>query len=119
MNYVLITINGTRFLISEKEKISVYQAVANHEKSVIIQRQMIGLQAVPEVLEFPNWFAQENERLSNQRKKLCKKCLGSILIENKCSCSDGVAPLNTFGLSMGEISLKLNGPQPKQIKNNH
>lgn len=113
MNYVLTTGNGTRFLISEEESGIVFGAMKRNDKAVIIQGQLISLQIVPEIIKYDVWFAQENVRLGNQGKKLCKKCLGVVVIGGFCSCKDGAqfAPPNVFSLSLPEISLMLNPPK--------
>ncbi len=62
-------------------------------------------------MEFPRWFEQENIRLTNQRRRLCKKCLGSVLLGDSCSCKDGIRPANALGLPSETINLKLNSPK--------
>ena len=115
MNHVLTTGQGTRFLLSEKEKQAVYQAVANQEKMVIVQGQMISLQIVPEVIAFANWLGQENDRLANQNKERCPHCLTVKKYGDRCACRDGKEGGNPFSLPAAELQLRLTQPKNGNI----
>lgn len=86
MQYVMITSSKVKFLLDEKEKTAVYQAVADGKKMVIIQGAMIPTNIAPTVIPYQTWAAQENERLFVYKKRLCRKC-GSVMdLRSGCIC---------------------------------
>ena len=84
--YVMETINKARYLINENEKNALYEAIRQHENHVVLQGEMIPLSAPPAVMKFARWYAKENERLAVSLKRLCKKCLKVIGIQDRCLC---------------------------------
>jgi len=88
MFYVMETIQKARYLLNEREKQEVYEAIAEHESHVIIQGDMIPLAATPSIMSFSRWWAKENERLAVSGKRLCKKCMKVMEMQDKCICWD-------------------------------
>lgn len=86
MQYVLITPNKMKLLLSQQENMAVQRAIVNNDKAVFVQGATISLNIVPEIYPVEIWYAQENERLANNGKRLCKKCLSIMNIDDKCTC---------------------------------
>lgn len=84
--YVLITIDKIKYILNEKEKAGVFSAIQSGEKQIVIQGEMVPLHVTPAVILFSRWYAQELERLANSGKRLCKKCLKIMQIDDKCAC---------------------------------
>lgn len=86
--YILTTVDKHKMLISGDERNAILAAVNSGEKAIVIQDCLISLAIVPEVMPFIRWFEQENDRLKNSQKRICKKCLGVMDIEVGCVCWD-------------------------------
>ena len=84
--YVMIMADKNKFILNEDEKVGVFDAVQNGESFVFLKGEMVSLQIIPTVITIERWWSQENERLAVSGKRLCKKCLGVMMIEDKCPC---------------------------------
>lgn len=82
--YVMFTGNKQRFLINEAEKKAIYEAVSNDEKKIIIQGELIPLQIIPEIVSFKRWVVNEENRLANFGKRLCRLCFNAM--KDVCQC---------------------------------
>lgn len=82
--FVMFTGNKQRFLINEVEKTAIIQAVSNDEKKIIIQGELIGLQIIPEIISFKRWVVNEENRLANFGKRLCRLCFNAM--KDVCQC---------------------------------
>lgn len=74
----MMTADKLRFILSEQERGLVLQEFNKGAKAVFVQDSLISLAIAPTITEYERWFAQENERLFERGKRLCKKC-GSIM----------------------------------------
>lgn len=86
MEYILITADKTKLLISKDQRDAVMTAINNNAKCAIIQDQVISLQIMPSIFTFDTWYTQENSRLSNTDRRLCRKCLNPMDIFTGCKC---------------------------------
>lgn len=84
--YVLTTVDKTRYVLDECEKDAVFHAVAEREKMVIIQGDMVPLHVTPSVIKFERWWASESEKLIVSGKKLCRDCFKVYYINDVCKC---------------------------------
>jgi hypothetical protein len=84
--FVLITPEKTKFILQDNERASVFAAIQAGEKQIILQNEMIPLHITPLIITFSRWYAQELERLALMEKRLCKKCLKIMAIQDKCDC---------------------------------
>ena len=92
--FVLITHEKMRFLLNRDEYKIYTNAVKVKAKFVTIQGSFIPLQILPSVFPFGVWYTNENERLANSGKRLCKLCLS--IMEGDCKCWDGKTKKNAF-----------------------
>jgi len=86
MVYVLVSATKKRYALDDIEYQKVLKAIEDDDKAVMVQGSVIPLHITPEVMPFEVWFPQENERLALSGKRLCKKCLCIMDIQDKCSC---------------------------------
>lgn len=85
-NFVLITPEKVRLLISETEYKAYLKALNSKAKFIMIQQSLIPLQVLPTVFPFDTWYANENERLAMTGKRLCKLCLCIMSMYDSCPC---------------------------------
>lgn len=84
--YILMTADKSKFVLNEKERETVFNAIQNGDAFVALRKEMISLQIIPTIITLERWWSQENERLAVSGKRLCKKCLGVMTIQDKCAC---------------------------------
>lgn len=82
--FVMTTGAKVKFLISERERNAVFEAVSQGEKKVIIQGEMVSLQIIPDVIRFERWVVNETQRLASFGQRLCKLCFNPM--KDVCSC---------------------------------
>lgn len=86
MRYVLITSDRLKYILNEEENKKVVQAILRNDKAALIQDSVIPLHITPAITPFEVWYAQENERIALTGHRLCKKCLRTMEIQDKCTC---------------------------------
>lgn len=84
--YIMILKNKEKMILSKKQKDAVFKAIENGKTYAIIGEEMISLQIVPTILKFERWYTQENQRLANFNKRLCKFCFGVMDVITGCTC---------------------------------
>lgn len=102
--YLLITSDKFKFEITAEEKAAIVKAINRGDKLLELQDSVISLAITPTIVKSERWFAQENQRLRSNDKRLCKKC-GSIMeMSTGCTCWDmyGMESKNPFMLELPE-----------------
>lgn len=82
--FVMFTSNKQRFLINQAERDAIIQSVSAGEKMIVIQGELISLQIIPEIVSFERWVVNEENRLANFGKRLCRLCFNAM--KDVCQC---------------------------------
>lgn len=80
----MFTSNKQKFLINQSERDAILRSVAGGEKMIVIQGELISLQIVPEIISFKRWVINEENRLANFGKRLCRFCFNAM--KDVCQC---------------------------------
>lgn len=86
--FVIITSEKIRYLVSEKTRDDLFDAIQQGEKYYIVQGDMIPLNITPTVISIERFYQQECERLKSKGQKLCKRCLKVCDISCGCPCKE-------------------------------
>jgi hypothetical protein len=86
MKYVLITSEKIKYFISEQEKNHIFGLIDQKDKFAMIQGDIVPLHITPSVIKFERWFENESKFLALKSKKMCKRCLKLIDLDERCDC---------------------------------
>lgn len=86
MKHVLITSEKVKYFISDNEKNHVYGLIKAKEKYAVIQGDLIPLNITPSIISFDRWFENESKYLAMKSKKMCKRCLKLLDVDERCDC---------------------------------
>ena len=84
--YILTTRENHKLMITKKERDGIIEAMNDNQKAITVKDCLIPLAIPPEILPFETWYIQENDRLANFKKRLCKKCLSVMPVDCGCTC---------------------------------
>lgn len=82
----MILKNKERIILTPGQKNSIFDAVEKGKAYAIIGDEMISLQIIPTIFKLERWYSQENQRLANSNKRLCRFCFSSMDVMAGCVC---------------------------------